>query len=111
MTLFIIRWDDRYLLEKRPNTGLLADLWQFPNIQGHLDTMDSVAQMEEMGVKVKEILRQVEKKHIFTHVQWNMRGVYVEASEGPAGTWLTAEQIRENAALPTAFRQFFEDMI
>ena len=25
-------------------------------------------------------------------------------------TWFTAEQIRENAALPTAFRQFWEEI-
>ena len=57
-----------------------------------------------------EIIRQVEKKHIFTHVQWNMSGVYLEVgTEIGDFVWLTAEQIETVAALPTAFRQFWEE--
>ena len=68
------------------------------------------AEVEKMGLRPKEILRTVEKKHIFTHIRWEMRGVYMEVRK-PAGdfTWLTAEQIDSNAALPTAFRQFWEE--
>jgi A/G-specific adenine glycosylase len=52
----------------------------------------------------------VERKHIFTHIQWKMRGIYIEVSE-PSGefAWMTAEEIDEKAALPTAFRQFWEE--
>ena len=48
--------------------------------------------------------------HIFTHIKWEMRGFYMEVTE-PVGAfvWLTAEQIDSVAALPTAFRQFWED--
>jgi hypothetical protein len=39
-----------------------------------------------------------------------MKGIYLEVSEtGGPFTWLTAEQIRQEAALPTAFRQFWEE--
>ena len=63
-------------------------------------------------LKVKDIRRETEKKHIFTHIQWNMKGIYLEVQE-PAGpyTWLTAAQVREDAALPTAFRQFWEEKL
>jgi hypothetical protein len=39
-----------------------------------------------------------------------MRGIYIEVSE-PSGefAWMTAEEIDEKAALPTAFRQFWEE--
>ena len=39
-----------------------------------------------------------------------MKAVYLEVAEeaGPF-TWVTAEQIRQEAALPTAFRQFWEE--
>ena len=62
-----------------------------------------------MGLHPRELLRQVERKHIFTHIQWNMKGIYLEVAE-PAGSfqWFTAEQINTQAALPTAFRQFWE---
>ena len=111
-TVFIFRCDGRYALEKRPNKGLLAGLWQFPNIQGHYDTPALLAKAEELGLRPREIHREVTRKHIFTHIQWNMKGIYLEVAE-PAGSfqWFTAEQINTQAALPTAFRQFWEEEV
>ncbi len=111
MTVFVIKCKAHYALQKRPATGLLAGLWQFPNVQGHLEAQEAVAQLEQQGIGVKDIFRQVEKKHIFTHIQWDMRGIYLEAAAMTEGfTWLTAEQIEKQAALPTAFRQFWEEL-
>ena len=56
-------------------------------------------------------MRQTDKKHIFTHIQWNMRGIYIEVSKAAGDyVWLTPEQIEKESALPTAFRQFWEDI-
>ena len=111
MTVLILRCGDQYALQKRQDRGLLAGLWQFPNIPGKQDIQAVLREVEALGVKPKEILRQVEKKHIFTHVQWDMCGVYLEvAAPGGAFDWLTAEQIQTQAALPTAFRQFWDEI-
>ena len=109
-TVFILRCDGRYALEKRPAKGLLAGLWQFPNVTGSLDTASALESVEEWGLQPREIFREVERKHIFTHIQWNMKGIYLEVSE-PAGSfqWFTADEINTQAALPTAFRQFWEE--
>lgn len=110
-TVFILRCEDRYALEKRPNKGLLAGLWQFPNVPGKLEPAAVLQAVEELGLHPREILRQVERKHIFTHIQWNMRGVYLEVSQTDAKyTWLTKGEISTQAALPTAFRQFWEEI-
>ena len=110
MTVFILSCDGSYALQKRPEQGLLAGLWQFPNVPGKLDTKSALGKVEEIGLKPREILRQVERKHIFTHIEWDMCGVYLEVSETGGGfSWFTAEQIRREAALPTAFRQFWEE--
>ncbi len=111
LTVFILSCDGRYALQKRPAQGLLAGLWQFPNIPGKLETNAALVYLEEKGLHPREILRQVERKHIFTHIEWDMCGVYVEISE-PTGpyTWLTAAEINTQAALPTAFRQFWEEL-
>ena len=110
MTVLILSCDGSYALRKRGNSGLLAGLWEFPHVPGKLETADALAAVESMGLKPKELYRQADKKHIFTHIQWNMRGYYLEVSE-PVGDlpWLTAEKIREEAALPTAFRQFWDE--
>lgn len=110
-TVFILSCDGWYALEKRPNKGLLAGLWQFPNVLGKLELQAALDKVEQMGLKPKEIIRQVGKKHIFTHIEWNMCGVYVEVAEKDGDLqWFTVEQIRSNAALPTAFRQFWEEI-
>ena len=110
MTVFILRCDDRYALEKRPDAGLLAGLWQFPNIPGKFTTAQALTEAEKLGITPREIYREVAKKHIFTHIQWNMTGIYMETTEqNPAFHWFTAEQIHTQAALPTAFRQFWEE--
>lgn len=111
MTVFILNCGDRYALEKRPNKGLLAGLWQFPNTSGKLETADALQAIEQMGLRPSQLHRRVERKHIFTHITWQMRGYYVSVKEtSVAYTWLTSEQIREEAALPTAFRQFWEEI-
>ena len=111
MTVFIAACDGRYALQKRPAEGLLAGLWQFPNVPGKLDTARAVAAAEAGGMAVREVLRSIERKHIFTHIEWQMRGYYLEVNGCPAGfEWLTAEEIRRDVALPTAFRQFWEEI-
>ena len=109
-TVFILSCNDRYALEKRPNTGLLAGLWQFPNISGHYGTQELLTHVESMGLTPKALHKEVTRKHIFTHIQWNMKGIYLEVSE-PAGAfqWFAADEINTQAALPTAFRQFWEE--
>ena len=109
-TVFIFSCEGRYALRKRPDTGLLAGLWEFPNVPGKLDVADALVQAEAFGLRPREITRQVERKHIFTHIRWEMRGIYIEVSE-PGGdlTWRTGREIRQDAALPTAFRQFWEE--
>jgi len=109
-TVFILSCDGKYALEKRPDKGLLAGLWQFPNIPGHPETEDALAVVEGMGLMPRELFREVSRKHIFTHIIWDMRGIYLEVSEcAGAFHWFTEAQINTQAALPTAFRLFWEE--
>ena len=109
-TVFILSCDGRYALEKRPNKGLLAGLWQFPNVSGELDTGDALEELEKLGLHPRELLREIHRKHIFTHIQWNMKGIYLEVSDtADSFQWFTEDEIHSQAALPTAFRQFWEE--
>ncbi len=111
-TVFILQCEGCYGLRKRPESGLLAGLWEFPNLSGSLNVEQAIAYVEEMGAKPHEIQMRVEKKHIFTHIEWDMIGVYMEVREKiPALQWFTSDQLRHQTALPTAFRQFLADVI
>ena len=108
-TVFILECDGSFALCKRPEVGLLAGLWQFPDVPGALELGDAIAMAESWGLQVRDLRRQLEKKHIFTHIIWNMRGFYMETNtKSDNFSWFTASEIRENAALPTAYRQFWE---
>ena len=110
MTVFVLSCDGKFALQKRPDKGLLAGLWQFPNASGWMELPQMVDHLEGMGVRVRDVYRQVEKKHIFTHIEWKMRGFYMEIKEkSSAFTWMTKDEINEKVALPTAFRQFWEE--
>lgn len=109
-TVFIVSCEGRFALTKRPDKGLLAGLWQFPDVPGIYTGQAAADRAWELGFAVKEVLREVEKSHIFTHITWKMRGIYLEASDLREGYhWLTPDEIRDSAALPTAYRQFLEE--
>ena len=111
LTVLILSCDGYYAVQKREDKGLLAGLWQFPNLSGKFDVPHVISCLEQNGVSVKEIMRQVERKHIFTHVQWDMNGIYLEVSSKSDGyQWFTAEEINNQIGLPTAFRQFWEEL-
>ena len=110
LTVFILKCGEMYALQKRKNTGLLAKLWQFYNVPGVMDAQQALKTVAQLHPK--DLLRQTDKKHIFTHIQWNMRGYYIEvAQQCDDFCWFTRKQIDEKIALPTAFRQFWEDNI
>ena len=110
-TVFVLRCGDRYAIEKRPSRGLLAGLWQFPNESGHMTAEEAIRWAEEKGLHPKNVEKSLTRHHIFTHIRWDLLGWFLEVDEkAPAFTWLTAEQIDEQAALPTAFRQFREEI-
>lgn len=109
-TVFLLSCDGKYALEKRPAKGLLAGLWQFPNVTGDLSTEQILEEVIQMGLRPKELLREVHRKHIFTHIQWNMKGIYLEVADtNDSFQWFTEDEIHHQAALPTAFRLFWEE--
>ncbi len=111
-TVLIMRREDgAYALVRRPDRGLLAGMWQFPDTEGTLEPQQAAQMARRLGLKVHNIFRQTEKKHIFTHIVWQMRGFYLEVEgQGSDLHWLSAQQIDAEAGLPTAYRQFWEEI-
>lgn len=108
-TVFLLRCGQRYAVTKRPARGLLAGLWSFPNVEGLLGTQAALDQVSAWDAHPTDILKSVEKNHIFTHVQWNMRGYsFLCGAECGMFRWVTAAELEREIALPTAFRQFWE---
>ena len=104
MTVFLLHSEDGYALSKRPETGLLAGLWEFPHVPGKLELPQVLAQLEVWGIVPEEVERSSDKTHIFTHVQWDMRGWYIRCRTGGDFIWTPPQTV----ALPTAFRMFLD---
>ncbi|MBQ4087248.1 MAG: A/G-specific adenine glycosylase [Clostridia bacterium] len=109
LTVFLLQCGEYFAVNKRPASGLLRGLWEFPNTKGLLCKEDAAAYLEQKGVKPKDILLSVLRNHIFTHVEWTMNGYLFTCDAMPeCFTWVTGEQLFNEIALPTAFKQFAE---
>ena len=106
-TVLVVRCGQLVGLRQRPKKGLLAGLWELPSLDGHLSPDELRATLTEMGWSVRKLLSLRPAKHIFTHVEWHMNGVYVELdAPAPALTFITPAELRDAYALPSAFRSF-----
>ncbi len=65
-TVFLLACDDAYAVQKRPETGLLAGLWEFPNITGILTPEEAIQQVIEWNCQPIDVVQTMEKQHIFT---------------------------------------------
>ena len=109
-TVFIFRCGDREAVKKRPSTGLLAGLWQYPNTEGTLTPSQAIAQAEDWGVHPAALIKKVSRNHIFTHITWEMTAYYFRCNAMPEDfVWADPAQMRTQIALPTAFHMFREE--
>lgn len=59
-------------IRKRPDTGLLAGLYELPNVEGHLTENAALARVKAMGLEPLRIEALPDAKHIFSHIEWRM---------------------------------------
>lgn len=108
-TVFLLQCGDRYALTKRTESGLLAGLWQLPNMLGKMDVKQALDTAGGFGAQPVELCKQMNRVHIFTHIKWQMTCYHILCAErSPDFVWATAQEIETTYALPTAFRMFFE---
>lgn len=101
-TVFALSIDGGLIGFRRPESGLLAGLWQLPEAAGERSDADCAAWLGEHGILPVGELRFYERKHIFTHIEWHMRvcAADVSVKNLPEG-WIVLD---ESHALPTAYR-------
>ena len=81
-TVLIVRNGSRVVIGRRPEDGLLAGLYEFPNVRGHLSEDAALARTEQMGYEPLHIRRLDEARHIFSHIEWRMIGYEIRVSDG-----------------------------
>ena len=110
-TILIFKDGKRIAIRKRPAKGLLAGLYEFPNVEGKL-SMDEVTEYSKtiglMPVRVQEL---PEAKHIFSHIEWHMTGYEVivdelEKTNEKGFLFIHPEEIRKEYSIPSAFEKY-----
>ena len=134
-TVLIIKDGERLALHKRPAKGLLAGLYELPNVSGYKTEAEIIEYIKDRGYTPIRIQSACEAKHVFSHVEWHMKGYVVfiqpiefgeegvmqynekqevvledEKKAKTADFWLFVdiEETKEKYAIPSAFAKYTE---
>ena len=81
LTIFLLAKNDKIALKKRPAQGLLAGLWGFPAMEGHLKKNEAKKALQAIGLIPAKLHALPAAQHIFSHITWQMVGWRVELAE------------------------------
>lgn len=111
-TVLLIRDGEKVVLHRRPAKGLLAGMYEFPNLEGYLEEKEVLEYVKEMALNPLRIEALKPAKHVFSHVEWHMKGYMVrvaELGEGESGLlFVEAEDFKEHYAMPSAFSAYMQ---
>ena len=104
--VYLLFSGDCVALRRRPNKGLLAGLWEYPN-----ELASEASLLASLGLPLGELERVGTGKHIFSHIEWRMTAytAQVEDLVLPEGwVWADREELAREYAVPNAFQAFSE---
>lgn len=116
-TVLVIRDAEKAALVQRPKRGLLAGMYEFPCLEGHLSGKQVLAYLKEEGLSVLKIKPLANSKHIFTHKEWHMIGYEVRVDElagkGNRNNMLFVEpkEVRDRYPIPSAYRAYVQNFL
>lgn len=110
-TIVVLVCGDRVQLIQRKNTGLLAGLYEFINQEGHIKKAELIENIKYQGYNIKQVLGLHPAKHIFSHIEWHMKGYLIEVESMTSGLWCSKAELDEQYAIPTAFHVYRDALI
>jgi len=109
-TVLVIKDAERTAIRKRPAKGLLAGLYEFPVMEGHVSEEEVVSYLKSYGLESIRIKKLENSKHIFSHREWNMIGYEIKVDElaplekaDPQFLFTTVEDMSSRYPIPAAF--------
>lgn len=114
-TILVFRYNGKLGIVKRPKKGLLAGMWEFPGLEEEKTPARLKQWMTEMSMPDCRIYPLEDSKHIFSHVEWHMKGYLIEL-ESPLTyrpqdvVWVEYEKLQDEYAIPVAFHKFLSQL-
>jgi A/G-specific adenine glycosylase len=113
-TILVLKDGDTVAIRKRGKKGLLAGLYEFPNLEGHLSEDEVIAYCKEIGLSPLRIKKLAPAKHIFSHIEWEMIGYRIRVDELEKSCtekmlFVQWDELKEEYAMPSAFEAYVEE--
>lgn len=101
------------LIQKRPDKGLLAGLWEFPmfeltNPKNHVELQLKLEFEKQYGKELTNLIPLGEIKHVFSHLTWEVQ-VYSaqDLNKEINGVWVKEKELA-NYTLPIPVQKMYE---
>jgi A/G-specific adenine glycosylase len=110
-TVVLVLSDNKLLLKKRENNGLLGGLLELPNFEGLLAEPEIRRKVFEFGLNIDSLDERETSKHLFTHIEWRMKAYLIKVSEIKTMdnyVWADAASLKSEHAIPSAFKAYFK---
>lgn len=111
-TVFLFIYKDKTYIRKREEHGLLASLYEYPNVDSKMNPDDVKKHLEKLGISYFDIRKGIEAKHVFTHLIWQMQS-YVVCLDKPLKDMIEVRKadILETYSIPSAFSKFTDYLL
>ena len=111
--MFVFCDSNSVAIRKRGNSGLLAGMYEFPNVEGHLKRSEVIEYGKSLGLAPVRVKKLSDAKHIFSHIEWHMTGYQIlvdELEKIDTGDVIFAgrDELKEKYPMPSAFEHFKE---
>ena len=110
-TVFLFCDGGAVAIRKRKSTGLLAGMYEFPNVEGHLKRQEAIDYARSLGLAPVRVKKLESAKHIFSHVEWHMTGYEILVDELEKEMkdnviFAGRDELEEKYPMPSAFETY-----
>jgi A/G-specific adenine glycosylase len=110
---------NRILIRKRPESGLLANMWEFPNTEVSVEFrsekeqfIDNFREQYQVDLSLGEMVGRIE--HVFSHLIWNIHvftgDLQGEVKEGPGLKLVKVDEL-EQYAFPVSHQKIMKQYL
>ena len=84
-------------------------MYQLPNVKGFMPKKEIKETFQDWNLEIKKMHFLGDAKHVFTHIDWFMKGYMVEIkNENEKFCWASWKELDKKYALPTAFQKILK---
>ncbi len=117
-TILVYEYRGKTGISRRPDKGLLAGLYEFPSLEGSMTPKACKEYLQDFGIEIDCVRSMGTATHIFSHVEWHMKGIHVRLSEEqdlgriPGDViFVTQDELTRKYTLPVAFHYYLKQLI